>query len=171
MSKPVTVAWTESAEELYARFTGERDVRRRQRLQALWLVRSGRSVPEAARLAGGSQRSLERWLSWYRQGGLEAVVARVPGHGAQGQPSRLTADQQQALVAQTAQGTFHTYHEARAWVEQTFGVAYTYNGLFTLLARLGVHPKVPRPQAEKADPALQDAWKKGGLPAPSGRRG
>jgi hypothetical protein len=28
---------------------------------------------------------------------------------------------------------------ASTWVEQTFGVAYTYNGMFTLLARLEVH--------------------------------
>jgi transposase len=164
MSKPVRIAWTEHADELYARFARERDGRRRQRLQALWLVQSGRGVSEAARLAGVSQRSLERWLGWYRHGGVDAVLRRVPGHGARGQASRLTPEQQQTLVSQTATGAFRTYHEARAWVEQTFGVAYTYNGMFTLLARLDVHPKVPRPQAAKADPAVQAAWKKGGSP-------
>lgn len=161
MSRPVTVLWTETAEELYERFAGERDGRRRQRLQALWLVRRGEPIPQAAHLAGVGQRSLERWLGWYRQGGVNAVVARVPGHGARGQPSRLSGEQQQELVAQAATGAFRTYHEARVWVEQTFGVPYSYNGMFTLLARLDVHPKVPRPQATKADPAAQAAWKRG----------
>ena len=170
MSKPVTVLWTETADELYARFSREQNVRRRQRLQALWLVRRGESVAEAARLAGVGQRSVERWLTWYREDGLRAVLNRVPGHGARGQPSRLTPDQQQALVAQTATGTLRTYQDARAWVAQTFGVAYSYNGMFTLLARLGVHPKVPRPQAAKTDPAQQEGWKRGAWPPPSTRR-
>ena len=166
MSKPVNVPWSESGGELYARFAAERDVRRRQRLQALWLVRTGAAIGEAARLAGGGQRSLERWLGWYRDGGLEAVLGRVPGHGARGRPNRLTPDQRQALVARAASGAFRTYDEARTWVEQTFGVGYRYKGIHALLTRLGIHPKVPRPQAAKADPAAQAAWKKGGSPRP-----
>lgn len=166
MSKPVTVPWTETADELYARFTQAPDVRRRQRLQALWLVRTGQPITAAARLAGVGQRSLERWLGWYRQDGLAAVLDRVPGHGARGQPNRLTPNQQQVLVAQAATGAFRTYHEARDWVTQEFGVTYSYKGIYTLLDRLDVHPKVPRPQAAKADPVAQEAWKRGGLPPP-----
>jgi transposase len=169
MSRPVRIAWTETADELYARFTGERDVRRRQRLQALWLVRCGTAITDAAHLAGVSQRSLERWLGWYRQRGLAAVLARLPGHGARGQPARLTPEQQQALVAETATGAFRTYAEAGVWVREQFGVTYTAKGMYTLLARFGVHPKGPRPQAEKADPAAQAAWKRGALPTPSAR--
>ena len=52
MSKPVVVPWTETADELYTHFTREPDSRRRQRLQALWLVRTGTSITAAARLAG-----------------------------------------------------------------------------------------------------------------------
>lgn len=166
MSKPVRLPETETAEELYDRYTGERDLRRRQRLQALWLVRRGAAIAVAAAIAGVGQRSLERWLGWYRAGGLGAVLDRVPGHGAPGQPSRLTAAQQQTLVAETATGAFRTYHEARDWVEQTFGVTYTYQGMYTLLARSGVHPKVPRPLATNADPAVQEEGKKGGWPRP-----
>lgn len=164
MSKPVDVAWTESADELYARFAAEQAVRRRQRLQALWLVRTGRPPAEAARLAGVGQRSLERWLRWYRDGGLNAVLGRTPGHGARGRPGWLTPAQQQALLAQAAAGAFRTYGEAQAWVAQEFGVPYSYQGMYAALARLGVHPKVPRPQAAKADPAAQAAWKRGGSP-------
>ena len=162
MSKPVAVAWRETAEELREGYVGERDVERRKRLQALWLVRSGKGPREAGRLAGVGARTVERWLGWYRGGGLEEVLRRVPGHGTIGPARRLTGEQERALVAAFAEGRFRTYDEARAWVATEYGVAYRYSGLWTALARLGVHPKVPRPVAEKADVAAQEAWKQGG---------
>lgn len=162
MSGVVKVEWGESAEELYARYVGERDVQRRKRLQVLWLVRRGRDEVAASREAGVGRRSLQRWLGWYRNGGLEAVLARVPGHGARGRAGRLTGAQREELLGRAAEGQFRTYDEARAWVEREWGVAYRYTGIYTLLARLDVHPKVPRPRAEKAEIAAQEAWKKGG---------
>ena len=170
MSRHVVVEWAECADELHLQYTAERDVPRRQRRQALWLVRSGRSVAEASRIAGIGQRTLERWLDWYRHGGLVEVLRRVPGHGARGAPARLTSEQRQALVAHAASGAFRTYDEARQWVADTFGVPYTYQGMYSVLARLEVHPKAPRPMAAKADPAVQAAWKKGGSPPRSQQR-
>jgi transposase len=165
------IAWQESAEELYARYRAERDVARRTRLQVLWRVRSGAPARRAAREAGVGARTATRWLGWYRAGGLAAVLARVPGHGARGRPGRLTPEQRRALVDRAGTGAFRTYDEARQWVERAFGVAYSYQGMYGVLARLGVRPKVPRPLAAKADPAAQEAWKRGAWPRRSAGRG
>jgi transposase len=105
---------------------------------------------------------VERWLAWYRSGGLAEVLRRVPGHGAVGQRHRLTAEQQAGVLARCAQGQFRTFEEARAWVEAEYGVRYRPGGCYTSLRRLGVRPKVPRPVAEKADRAAQEAWQQGG---------
>ncbi|HET8644684.1 MAG TPA: winged helix-turn-helix domain-containing protein [Vicinamibacteria bacterium] len=158
------VAWGESAQELYEWYRAERDVGRRKRLHALWLVRRGEHVDAAARQVGVGRRTLTRWLGWYRQGGLAAVLARVPGHGAVGSAGRLSAEQQRALLARAAEGAFRTYEEARRRVLAEYGVDYSYQGMYAVLARLGVHPKVPRPTAAKADPAAREAWKGGGSP-------
>src|SRR6059058_5890214 len=131
---------------------------------------AGGVVAGAARPGGGGgqravgigQRTLERWLAWYREAGLAAVLARVPGHGATGAACRLSAAQRRALVARSGRGQCRTYDDARAWVRATWGVAYRYQGMYALLARLGVHPKVPRPVAAKADAAAQARWKRGG---------
>ena len=162
MSKPVAVEWTETAEELERRYRAERDVERRKRLGALWRVRLGDRIPEAGRVVGVGSRTVDRWLGWYRAGGLGEVLRRVPGHGAVGQPHRLTAAQRAELLEHAGRGEFRTYEEARAWVEATYGVAYRPGGFYTSLHRLGVRPKVPRPVAEKADPAAREAWRAGG---------
>ena len=171
MGRRVEITWQESADDLYARYAAEADVARRKRLQALWLVCAGRSVAEAGQLAGVGVRSVERWLGWYRHGGLAEVLQRLPGHGARGAPSRLAPEHRAQLLSQVRAGSFRTYDEARAWVAERFGVAYSYQGMYSVLARLEVHPKVPRPAAAKADPAAQAAWKKGGSRRPSARRG
>ena len=160
-----TVPWGQTAEELYARYRAATDVASRKRLQVLWLVRSGERTSAAARQVGVGERTVVRWLGWYRAGGLDVVLGRTPGHGALGAPARLSEEQQWLLVEESARGAFRTYAEARDWVAQRYGVAYRYKGLYSLLARLGVRPKVPRPSAEQADQEAQEAWKKGGSPA------
>ena len=162
MSKPVAVAWRETTGELEAGYRAERDLERRKRLGALWRVRAGDRVADAGRMVGVGGRTVERWLGWYRVGGLAEVLRRVPGHGATGQPHRLTAEQQAGLLARCAAGEVRTFEEARAWVEAAYGVAYRPGGFYTSLHRLGVRPKVPRPVAEKADPARREAWQQGG---------
>jgi transposase len=162
MSRSIApLPWQETAEELYEQYRQERDVGQRKRLQALWLMRRGLREEEAAREAGIGRRTLARWLDWYRQGGLTAVRRRVPGHGGRGTPCRLSPEQQEALLAESSKGTFHTYEEARRWVERQFGVSYCWSGIYTLLTRLEVHPKGPRPAATTANPAVQAAWKRG----------
>ena len=156
MSKPVAVTWAESAAELEARYRAERDVERRKRLGALWQVRVGDRVADAGRLAGVGERTVFRWLGWYRDGGLEGVLRRVPGHAATGQPHRLTAAQRAGVLARCARGEVRTFEEARQWVASQPG------GFYTTLRRLGVRPKVPRPVADKADPARREAWQQGG---------
>lgn len=162
MSKPVSVEWAETGAELYEQYRGERNVERRKRLQVLWLVRRGERVEEAGRQAGVGARTVERWLGWYRSAGLTGVLGRVRGHGSRGNPHRLSVEQQAQLVAQCASGAFRTYDEARAWVAAEYGVEYRYGGIYAVLSRLGVHPRVPRPVAERADAATQAAWKQGG---------
>jgi transposase len=162
MSKAVGVDWAETAEELEGQYRRERNVERRKRLGALWRVRVGDRIPDAGRVVGVGSRTVDRWLGWYRGGGLGEVLRRVPGYGALGQPHRLSAAQQQELLAHAERGQFRTYEEARAWVERAHGVEYRPGGFYTTLHRLGVHPKVPRPVAEKADRAAQEAWRQGG---------
>ena len=130
------------------------------RLHALWLVRRGES-PTAVAAVGVSRRSVQRWLGWYRAGGLARV--RSPRRGGPGKPCFLTPAQQERLVAEAATGMFRTGQAVRDWIEDRFGVAYTVAGVYTLMERLGLRLKVPRPQHPQVDPQAQAAWKKGDL--------
>ncbi len=154
------IAWQDDELTLWQRYRQEADPELRTRWHALWLLRQGRSATETATLVGVHRRSVQRWLSWYRQGGLAAVSQHRQG-GRQGRTAYLTAEQQGQLKAETARGTIRTVGEAAHWVEQQLGVRYTEWGMRSLLHRLKISPKVPRPLAANADLAAQEAWKKG----------
>lgn len=78
---------------------------------------------------------------------------------------KLTAVQAGRLAERAGGGEFRTYGEAAECVRSEYGVSYSYNGIWSLLTRLEIRPKVPRPTAEKGDAEAQEAFKKGGLPA------
>ncbi|MDQ3699921.1 MAG: hypothetical protein M3442_03260, partial [Chloroflexota bacterium] len=93
---------------------------------------------------GVQERNVQRWVGWYRAGGLPAVMAhRSQGPG---KPAFLHPEQQSQLVAQSATRPFRTAAEARQWVQATFGVAYTDGGMDALVGRLRIHPKVRPPE-------------------------
>ena len=162
--RPLHIDWQDDEAALRRRHRQERDPELRPRWHALWLVRGGLSLRAAARVLGVDERSVRRWVAWYRAGGTTAVAEHRRG-GRAGQPAWLTPAQQAALRAEAGRGAFRTAGEAAQWVRARFGVAYTASGMRAVLHRLGCRPKVPRPLAEQADPAAQAAWKKGGLAA------
>lgn len=154
------IEWQETADQLRERYQQEKNSERRLHLHGLWLVRQGYSLRQTARLLGVHERSVRRWIAWYRQGGVEAVRSHLMA-GRQGRASRLSKEQQEQLVEQAAQGNIRTIGEGRQWVEKTYGVHYTYYGMHSMFERLKLKKKVPRPIAAKACLEEQEAWKKG----------
>jgi len=160
--KPFVMVWAEAdtEEALRARYLQEAHPRRRQWLHGLWLLRRGWSVADVADAVGAGERTVARWVDWYRHdGGLAGVLAHR--QGGTGQPPRLNAEQQTQLADEIATGRFRTAAEIGAWMTATFGVTYRPGGVSSLVGRLRCHPKVPRPLHEKADLAQQQAWKGG----------
>ncbi|MBK8139479.1 MAG: helix-turn-helix domain-containing protein [Chloroflexi bacterium] len=91
MGHRLQVEWAESA-ELKMRYRQEKQIQRRERLLVLWHLREGKRVEEVAALSGtGSCRVIQRWLSWYREGGIGEVLHRVTGHATRGQAPYLGA--------------------------------------------------------------------------------
>jgi transposase len=165
MGQRLQVEWQETAEELKALYVKEKHRQRRTRLQAFWHLRNGKRVQDVVEMVGVDCRVIQRWLSWYRRGGLEAVLRRVSGHGASGVGAFLNGKQQKALVARVALGDFRTVWDVMQWVKARWGVIYSYEGMRSLMKRHKLGLKVPRPQSEKASPEKQAAWKKGVSPA------
>lgn len=157
----VKVDWQHTADELHTLFQAERDGKLRQRYQALWLVQAGRlTQEESAHVVGTTKGSVIRWVNWYREGGLAGVQAHRLGVQG-GVVARLSLEDQAILAGYAAAGEFACIADARQWAEGYFGVTYTYWGMRSLLDRLKIHAKVPRPVADGADRDAQAAWKKG----------
>jgi transposase len=167
--RKLQVEWAvgDEAASLYARYRRERRADVRPRLHALWLVRRGRTTREAAEVLGVDERTVQRWLAWYRAGGLAPIEGRHAG--SQGAPSYLTPEQRAELADEVATGRFRTAGEIRRWVEERWGVRYSEGGMYALLTRLRCAPKVPRPVHQRADPLAQARWKRGGSRRPSAR--
>ena len=106
--------------------------------------------------------SLQRWAGWYRRGGVTEVCAHHGG--GRGHASWLSPEQEAEVAAQAARGFFSTAEDARRWISEQFGVTYRSKGIYGVLRRVRVRPKVPRPLHAKADLVAQEAWKKGDAP-------
>lgn len=161
MGRHVQIEWQESEAELKQMYRQEKHPQRRSRLQALWLLRQGKTMSEISPLIGVHYRTMQRWVAWYREGGVSEVLKRTPGHAAPGRKSYLSSIQQKALLAQVARGRFHSVWEVLDWVEQRWGVRFRPGGMYDFLDRHDASLKVPRPRATQSTPELQEQWKKG----------
>ena len=161
--RPITIEWHETEDDLYEVFATETEVKKRQKLQLLWLVRAGNSIRKSCRTVALNERTGQRYLQWYREGGIENVLDRQHGGNRGGQSSFLTQKQQAELKAEADAGKLKTVWEGIEWVKEKHKVKYSYEGMRGVYNRLQLRKKVPRKQHIKSDAQAQAAWKKRGL--------
>lgn len=147
MARPLVIKWeTEDTEQkLYKLFKSAKSVEKRKRLQAFWMLRQGKTLNNVSEVTGVGYRTLQRWIAWYRKGGLDSVITRVRGYNSKGSPCKLTKEQQNLLVAESKKGAFNTANDIRRWVKKEFAVEYTYRGIYPLLRRLNIKSKSKNP--------------------------
>ena len=142
---------TESAEDLHQRLKQEKDVKKRQRLQALYVVVSGhaRHRQELAALVGVHRHSVAAWLDAYTEGGLHKLLSyQVPRPPSRSRitPTALTALQEQL---QDPHG-FAGYAQLRTWLAEQHQVHLSYSGVYAVVrGKLRAKPKRPRPSHAK----------------------
>ena len=134
--RKLRINWKEEGKILQELYRKESDPETRRRLHAIWLLRQGDKISRVAWLMGVHLRTLNRWLSWYREGGIDELKARRRGNP-RGRPPMLSQEQLARLEEELRKGTLTTTWEAIAWVSENFGVNYSYWGMYYLLRRIG----------------------------------
>jgi transposase len=133
----------------------------KERLQVLyWLKQENApSISAIAKAIGKHRNTLQTWLSLYRSGGIEAMLAlkKSPG-GVRVIPQ--WAEQSLAKRLQEPNHGFKSYGQVQQWLAETLGVEAEYHAVYQMTRyRLKAKLKVARPQHSKQDSEQRDTFK------------
>lgn len=140
----------ETAEEIRERLKNESQVKKQNRLQALYLIvtKQAKSRSKVAEMLGFNRNTISEWFQLYEIGGLEKLLEIYKPAGAKPKiPSEAIEEIKQKLA--TRKG-FRTYKEIHELVVKKYGVEVVYSGVHSLVRyRLEAKAKVPRPSNPK----------------------
>jgi transposase len=88
-----------------------------QRMEVLWLISQGLVYPQAARLAGVSEATVDRYVAAYRQGGLEALRQLQWGNA-----TSALLEHRDSLEESFRRNPPHTVAEARQRIKDETGI-------------------------------------------------
>jgi transposase len=158
-----------AVDELERRYRRSDDPVARSQWQMVWLLASGTPTAEVARVTGYSVNWVREVAKRYREAGAAGIGDRR--HGNPGAAPLLTPAQQDrlrtALAGSAPDGGLWTCRSVAAWMSVALGRPVSEQRGWEWMRRLGFTPQRPRPRETRADPAAQDAFKKGGSPPPS----
>ena len=117
----------ETAEELKELMNQQRKAKHRERLQALYLLKSGKTeqIVEIAEVIGRSRSTIHRWLHLYQKYGLKRLMStgKKPGRKAH-VPEWAVNKLKQHL--QDSKG-FNSYVEIQQWLDSECGIKVNYH--------------------------------------------
>lgn len=147
--------------ELDRRLRTEKHALQRDRLRAVRLALDGLEEPVIRNMLGRSRDFVQKWAYAYRDGGLEAIAAKLR----KGRPTKLPRDRQAAFRRRMLAGPTDADgvcslrgKDAVRILEAEFGVHDSLDGVYDLLRRLGFSSLAPRPVHRKNDPEAMKAW-------------
>ncbi len=163
MARPLVVPPHLPPAELERRYRGARDPVLRSHLQIVWLLARGEPTAAVGAATGYHPNWVREVAKRYREGGPAALGDRR--HANPGAAPLLAAAEQEALRAALAGpapgGGLWTCRAVADWIGARVGRPVAEARGWEWMRRLGFTPQRPRPREERADPAAQEALKRG----------
>lgn len=140
----------ESVDELKERLRTEKRARMKQRIQMLYLLKTGtaRGILDVALTLAVDRATIRRWLKWYESQGLERMleIRTKPNRQALIGPAVLEALRERL---QNPEG-FSSYKEIHLWLKQKQAIDIAYRTVHEVVRyKLGAKPKMARPEHVK----------------------
>lgn len=161
MSGVVKIDITESSEFLKTLLSQQKTATGKERVQALYLLRTQQveSVQHLAAVLGRNRVTVQRWLSQYRTGGLQKLLA---ANKPKGRPMSIPEWAILALKPELLDPEgFETYGEIQTWLQAVLGIEANYHVVHNLVRyKLKAKLKVPRPNSKEQDPQAIEDFKK-----------
>jgi len=134
------------------------------RLHGVLLVAQGMSCPEVSRLLGDSPRTIEYWVGRFEERGLAGLVEGERS----GRPRRVSDEQLaeiDSVLRQTPEsvGISTGIWDGKglaAFIKMRYGVVLGVRQCQYIFKSLGFRRRKPRPLIARADPELQETYKK-----------
>lgn len=161
MSGVVKINITESAETLKTLLAQQKTATSKERVQALYLLKTKQveTVQHLASVLGRNRVTVQKWLSRYRKGGLEKMLAVGKSTGRTALIP-LWAVERLKQELNEAQG-FESYEEVRRWLAAELGIQVKYDVVHNLVHnKLKASLKVARPKSNDQEPDAIESFKK-----------
>ena len=160
----IAITRTISAKELRQQARGEKSGRVAARMFAIANVLSGMSREMAAKTAGMERQTLRDWVHRFNAEGVEGLRDR-PRSGRRWKIDESTRKKFCGVVEagpdpEQAELVRWRRVDLQKWLKMECGVEYHERSVGKLLARLGYSHVSVRPSHPKADPAIQEDFKK-----------
>ena len=162
----MTVKEYHSVQKLLSLAKSESNPRLARRIQAVALAQQGHSCPEIIEMTGNCRRAIQMWVAKYNTLGIKGLQEQQRS----GRCPKLPPTKHKKFCSRIDVGPSKKDSTAslsgkdiQQILRENFGVVYTLDGVYKLLHRLGYSCLKPRPRHEKADPLVQQEFKKTSL--------
>jgi transposase len=161
MTRIIKIEIREEAETLKKLLVQQKDKRRFERVQALYLlkIRQVETVEHLAVIIGRGRRTISRWLSQYRSGGLAQMLEVGKSPGKEPLIPQWAVERLKTELADPE--GFTSYKEVKLWLEALLDIKVKYDVVHHLVHdKLKAKLKVPRPVSAKQVEGAIESFKK-----------
>lgn len=131
-----------------------KEKRQADRIKTILSLNMGYEYKEIAKLLLLDDSTLRNYYVEFAEGGMEKLLSDDYTGGT----SRLSCEQLQQLDKHLQENTYSSSKDIKAYIEKTFGVSYTCEGVKKILKRLNFTYKKPKHIPGKADREKQQAF-------------
>ena len=161
MNRKLDFEILESEDYLNNLFLNEKDTRRKERLQVIYLIKTGETtkIVKLSKIIAKDRTTIGNWLKKYEKLGLDGLLERNTSFG---RPSSLNEEEVAKLKGKLSEPDgFKSYNHIKTWLLEELEINMKYNAVFKLCHdKLGASPKVSRPKNPKQAPEALETFKK-----------